>query len=127
MSPTQRTLAELKRRGWICQVVEKWNPHARIRQDLFGCIDIIAIVEGTLTTAVDVEAGSITVEPFSCLLGIQATSGANHASRREKMLSEPRAHSWMKAGGRLAIWSWAKKGPRGKRKTWQLREEAIAP
>jgi hypothetical protein len=106
MSPTQRTLAECKRRGWTAAVVEKWNPHARIRQDLFGCIDILAITP-------------------TGLLGIQACAGASHAARRTKSAQEPRLASWLASGQRFAIWSWAKRGPRGKRKVWQLREEFI--
>lgn len=50
-SPTQRTLALLRREGWRCAIVEKWNPHARIRQDLFGFIDILCI-RGEETLAV---------------------------------------------------------------------------
>lgn len=42
-SPTQRSLALLRSRGYTCAVVERWNPYARIRQDLFGCIDILAV------------------------------------------------------------------------------------
>lgn len=106
MTPTARTLAECRRRGWIAQVVEKWNPHARIRQDLFGCIDVLAIAP-------------------SGLLGIQACAGASHAARRTKALAEPRLRAWLDAGARFEVWSWAKRGARGKRKTWTLREEAV--
>jgi hypothetical protein len=31
---------------------------------------------------------------------------------------------WKSARVTLKIWSWRKRGPRGKRKTWQLRREA---
>jgi len=43
LTPTQRTLAYLREEGYTCAIVERWNPHARIRQDLFGFIDILAI------------------------------------------------------------------------------------
>jgi hypothetical protein len=36
MSPTQRSLAHLRRLGYQARVVERWNPFARVRQDLFG-------------------------------------------------------------------------------------------
>jgi hypothetical protein len=113
-SPTQRTLAELKRLGWTAQVVEHWNGFARRRIDLFGVIDIVVIVpyEGH---------GS----PLDHLLGIQCCAGASHATRRTKILAEPRALEWLRAGGKLDVWSWAKQGARGKRKTWTLRIEAI--
>lgn len=106
-SPTQRTLAECKRRGWTAAIVEKWNPHARIRQDLFGCIDILAITpEG--------------------ILGIQACAGSSHSARAEKCRQEPRIAAWIGAGASLAVWSWSKKGPRNKAKRWTLREEEIS-
>lgn len=105
-SPTQRTLAECRARGYVVQVVEHWNQYAHIRQDLFGVIDLVALTP-------------------SGILGIQACAGASHAIRRDKILAEPRAKAWLKAGGRLAIWSWSKRGPRGKRKVWALREEAL--
>ena len=39
ITPTQRTLKHMRERGYTCQVVEHWNPFARIRQDLYGFID----------------------------------------------------------------------------------------
>jgi hypothetical protein len=42
-TPTQRTLEYLRGEGYTCAVVEHWNSWARIRQDLFGFIDILAI------------------------------------------------------------------------------------
>jgi len=107
-SPTQRSLEYCRKNGWIAGVVEKWNPHARIRQDLFGCIDIIVID--------DLEQGP---------LAVQATSGTGHAARRKKSIAEPRLKLWLKAPARFEIWSWAKRGPRGKRKVWTLRREPI--
>lgn len=105
MSPTQRTLAECRKRGWTAGIVEKWNMHARIRQDLFGCIDIVALTPNGI-------------------LGIQACAGSSHAARMTKSLAEPRLAEWLKAGGAFEVWSWSKRGPRGKRKTWTLRAES---
>jgi hypothetical protein len=42
MTPTQRTLAELRKRVDHVAIVEKWNSHCRIRQDLFGFADLIS-------------------------------------------------------------------------------------
>lgn len=111
MSPTQRTLAECKRRGWIAQVVEQnvRIPGGRMfKRDLFGVIDIVAITPDGI-------------------LGIQATSnnGGTHMARVHKANAEPRLVAWLGAGARFAVWSWSKRGARGKRKTWQLREEFI--
>lgn len=103
-SPTARSLAECRKRGWTAQVVEKWNMHAHVLQDLFGVIDIVAITP----------AG---------ILGIQATTGSNHASRRTKILAEPRAKLWVDAGGKLELWTWSQRGDAGKRKLWTIRVE----
>lgn len=105
-SPTQRTLAELRKNGYTAQVVERWNPHAKVRVDLFGVIDLLALLPDRI-------------------LGIQACAGASHAARRTKILDEPRARQWLQAGAALECWSWSKRGARGKRKTWTLRVEAI--
>lgn len=59
-SPTQRSLAVLRERGYIAQVVERWNPFARIRQDLFGVVDVLAVGNGET-------------------IAVQCTSGANVA------------------------------------------------
>ena len=42
MTPTQRTLAEIRKRVDHVAIVEKWNSHCRIRQDLFGFADLIS-------------------------------------------------------------------------------------
>jgi len=44
VSPTARTLKALRDGGATCQVVEHWNSFAKIRQDLFGCIDVLVLL-----------------------------------------------------------------------------------
>ena len=63
-SPTSRSLAHLRKLGFTVGITEKWNPYAHIRQDLFGCIDMVAIKK-------DVKG----------VLGIQTTSDTNIAHR----------------------------------------------
>ena len=46
MTPTQRSLAYLREQGYTVAITERWNPFAKIRQDLFGFIDILAIRKG---------------------------------------------------------------------------------
>ena len=104
-SPTQRTLAHARKMQWTVQVVEKWNPHARIRQDLFGCIDLVALT------------GSI--------LGIQACAGSSHSARLRKAMAEPRLLTWLQCAAHFEVWSWAKRGARGKAKRWTLRRTAV--
>lgn len=108
MSPTARSLKYAREvLGWKAQVVEHWNAFAKVRVDLFGVIDIIAIT------------------PFG-IMGIQATSGDNHAARRTKSLASNELRSWIEVGGHYEIWSWSKKGERGAAKHWALRRDPIA-
>lgn len=108
VSPSARTIAECKRRGWLAQNVEQTIPHTFIKRDLFGCIDIVAVTPDGI-------------------LGIQATGGQGgvHAARVTKILAEPRMRAWLAAGASLAVWSWRKGGAVGKRKTWTLREQVF--
>lgn len=108
MSPTQRTLKWLRNQGYTVAVVERWNPYAKVRQDLFGFIDLVAIRAG--------ENG---------VLAVQCTSGANHALRRNKIAEIPLAQTWLDVGCRIQIISWSKRGPRGKRKEWTIRVEDV--
>lgn len=120
-SPTARTLAECRKRGWPAGVVEKFVrfPPPGHLVDLFGCLDLVAIVP-----PFDKD-GNGWPEP-GAILGIQACAGPSHAPRRAKILAEPRAKAWVEAGGRLELWSWSKRGDRGKQKRWTLRVETYA-
>lgn len=122
-SPTQRTLAELRKRGWTAQVVERRLPRTFTTVDLFGVIDVVAIVPSESPAMPSLKPGAI--------LGIQATTGAHHADRRAKILAEPRALEWLEAHGRLELWTWSprvarnKDGMKSKRPCWTLRVEAF--
>lgn len=106
ISPTARSLKQLRAEGFIAQVVEKTIPHCFIKKDLFGCIDIIACKPGVGT------------------VGIQATSGSNHAARMTKALAIPELKIWCDCGNTFQVWSWSK--PKDSRK-WTLRREAGDP
>lgn len=112
-SPTQRTRAYLKARGITNQIVEHWvripnHPAGGKRRDLFGCIDIVALIGQSI-------------------VGIQTSSGSNHAARRAKIEATPEMHAWFHSGGGVQIWSWSKRGATGKRKLWQVRRERWSP
>jgi hypothetical protein len=105
-SPTARTLKVLREAGWPAQVVERWCQFSRKRKDLFGCIDIVALIKGRI-------------------VGIQACAGASHAARKVKALDQPHLQSWLDAGGLFVVWSWAKRGKAGKAKRWTFRIEGV--
>ena len=50
-SPTQRSLKIMRDRGFTCEITERWNAFAKIRQDLFGFVDILCVKDG-ITVAV---------------------------------------------------------------------------
>jgi hypothetical protein len=104
MSPTQRTIAELKKRGYTCHIVEKWNHFAKIRQDFGGFADILAYRND-----------------LAGVFAIQTTSDSNVSARVTKSLQISNLGTWLCAGNTFQVWGWGRKGERGKRKTWTLR------
>jgi hypothetical protein len=99
-SPTQLSLKQLRKTCDAVQVVEKWNPHARIRQDLFGFIDIIAL-RGRETIAV------------------QSTSWKNVSSRVSKIEASPMAGAVREAGWSIIVHGWRKSAKTGR---YEMRE-----
>jgi hypothetical protein len=104
-SPTERSLAKIRKDGYTAAVTEHWNAFARIRQDLFGFIDIVAIK--------DTEPG---------VIGIQTTSKGNMQARILKIKREPVAKVWLASGNRIIVDGWLKKGLR-----YELTQYEITP
>lgn len=98
-SPTQRTLAELRKRGYMAAVVERWNQFAGIRQDLFGLIDVLAVGNGET-------------------VGVQCTSGDHVADRVQKIADSDKVAVLRKAGWKIVVHGW-RKSAAGR---WVLRE-----
>lgn len=107
MSPTARSLVELRRLGYLAAILERWNPFAKIRQDLFGFADLLAVKEGESIPA------------------IQTATGANASARIHKIAASEPARTWLRCGHGLEIWAWSVKGARGERKTWSLDRRPI--
>ena len=96
VSPTQRTLKRLKDSGDypLVQVVEHWNSFARIRQDLFGIIDILAIDHKGVVTA------------------LQVTSYSNVGARVKKITESPATPFIRNADWVILVEGWHKKNNR---------------
>jgi len=77
--------------GFHCEVVERWNPHVRVRKDLFGIADILAVGHG-LT------------------IMVQTTSGSNLAARVKKIIAmRTFGLVWLGVSGhRIEVHGWAK-------------------
>lgn len=102
-TPTQRTLALCRKNGWTVAVTERWNPFAKIRQDLFGFIDLVAL-------------------NGQQIIGIQTTVGDSVSKRIAKIRDEPRAAKWLESGGRIFVHGWRKLASSRK---WECREIEI--
>ena len=108
-SNTQRTMTQLRKKGWVCAVVEKWNHHVKIRQDLWGWMDVIAYKD------------DITV-------GIQVCSMTGRKEHLNKILANKYTKSWSASENRLIqLWSWRKLKVKrgGKAFKWEAKIEEV--
>ena len=96
MTPTQLSLRWLREQGWTAEVTERWNPHARVRHDLFGFVDVLAVREGET-------------------LAVQTTSATNVPARVRKIRESDLLPVVLGAGWTVRVHGWAKKSNR-----WQL-------
>lgn len=99
LSPTALTLRHLREQGYTAAVVEFWNPHAGIRQDLFGFIDVIGIRPGET-------------------IAVQTTSVGEVSRRVRKIADSPLVGAVREAGWTIHVHGWAKKNGR-----WELARE----
>lgn len=97
-TPTQKSLAYLRALGWECQVVEKWNPFAKVRQDVFGFGDILAC------------------KPGVGIALVQTTSMVHLVARWRKIAKNPKAMQWKRSHGAILLHGW---------KGQKLREEIL--
>ena len=98
MSPTQRSLAHMRALGATVVVVEHYNWFSKSRQDLFGILDLVALLDGDT-------------------IGIQTTSAANVSARVKKITECEHLPALRKAGWTILVHGW-RKGKDGK---WALR------
>lgn len=103
MSPTQLTLRKWRNAGYMVQVVEHWVPQARIRRDLFGFVDVVAVGHGET-------------------VGIQTTSAKNMSARVRKIEEMPEIVATLRdANWRLVVEGWRKPAHR-----WISREVEVS-
>lgn len=107
-SPTQRSLEDLRGRGYVAEVVEKWIPATRRRKDLFGFGDILALRPGDIERAPEVVL-------------VQTTSDHNVAARIAKIAEAEHVAAVRGAGVRILVHGWRKVGRR-----WRLREVDVS-
>jgi len=100
--PTQRSLNLLRQQGYTVYIVEHFNAFAKVRRDLFGFIDIVAIHPDK-----------------KGVLGVQTTSGSNLAARITKAEALPAYALWLNCGNAVEFHGWRKIITGKTQKTWQ--------
>ena len=92
MTPTQRTLAHLRRAGFVAEIVERWLPGANVRKDFLGFGDVLAF------------------HPTDRRFVLVQVTSTGVAARRKKILTEKatEAEAWLTAGGEIEVHGWRK-------------------
>jgi len=86
-SPLQRSKKALEKEGFTVAIVERWNPFAKVRQDLFGIIDLLCVKPGITR-------------------GVQVTTMSNKSSHVEKMTAHQNLKTLLAAGWEIHLHSW---------------------
>jgi len=87
ISPTQRSLKKLRAEGYLCAIVEHFNQFAKIRQDLYGFLDILAIKENEIC-------------------GIQTCCKGDLSKRETKIAQHKNFQAVKKSGIRIILHGW---------------------
>ena len=98
-TPTQRSLKHMREQGYLCEVTERWNPFAKIRQDLFNFVDILCIKDGKT-------------------VAVQTTSYSSMSDRIKKIQGLDSYPIVKSAGWEIVVHGW-KKDKSGR---WMVRE-----
>ena len=90
ISPTQNSIKKIKTDGWTTvAIVEYFVPFAKVRRDLFGFIDVLAVKDGDT-------------------LGIQCTTFNNRLARVRKIEDSEHLPVLREANWSLEVWGWRK-------------------
>ena len=103
MTPTARTLAYLRRLGFLAAKVEVFIPAVRRHRDLFGIADCIGVHPGDRR-----------------VLLVQCTSAAHVSDRLRRIKGRPELPGLLRAGLLVEVWGWKRIGKR-----WHVRRVAV--
>lgn len=88
-TPTQRSKRRLEAEGYTVAIVEHWHPVLKLRQDLFGFIDLLAIRRDET-------------------LAVQTTTTDHQAERIRKIADSPHVGAVREAGWAIHVHGWMK-------------------
>ena len=104
----QRSLALMKKEGYLVAIAEHFNPWGRVRVDLFGFIDICAIKP-----------------EVNGVVAVQTTSKSNVSARLTKILPKKEVKVWLQAGNDIEIHGWVKQKGRWEVDRRQIKMEDL--
>lgn len=90
------SITHAKSMNWLIDKTERWIPYAKIKKDLFGFIDLLAI------------------DPEYNIYGIQATSYSNLNARVNKILTHENYERVKNSKIQITVWAWKKKVTKGR-------------
>lgn len=125
MSPTQRSIAWLKAQGWQVARTEHWNSFAKIRQDVWGFADALGC-HAQKIYGQPIGGEPVFMQDENDIALFQFTTTPNMSAREAKIRASKEAAYWLRCGGKIYVYGWAKRGARGKRKVWTLTEREIS-
>lgn len=100
---SRKTVDELRKRGFTCDIVERWinfSNHRGVRKDLFGIADLIAF-------------GS------SRILLLQVCALTTKREHAQKIKRSQAAKDWIKNGGEVWLVLWRKLKGKSTREHWE--------
>jgi hypothetical protein len=103
LTPTARTLALLRREGFIVAPVERWLPAVNRRSDVWGFGDVLAANPAARTVLI-----------------VQATTADHVAGRLAKARTRPELAAWLRAGGAFEVHGWCLRAGR-----WHVRRVVV--
>ena len=91
MSPLQRSMKQLREKGYLVEKVEHFNPWSKTRHDLFGILDLLCIDKALDRT-----------------IGVQVTTLGQRNPHLKKMKESKNLELLKKAGWGIELHSWRK-------------------
>ncbi len=97
-SNVERTLDWLRERGADVDFTERKIPYTKIKKDLYGIIDLVALIKDDSV-----------LEDSWWLWGVQVCGGGDFAAHHKKILASDKAYKWVHGGHRkLLLIGWRK-------------------
>lgn len=117
MSPVERTLHELRKKGYLASITERFIHNlkvpAGVRSDTFNLFDILALSPA----------------PGYKIIGVQVCRGNDYSAHVRKICNQysNNAKWFLKSGALLEIWAWRKLVVRrgGKARVWKPKIKQI--